>query len=578
MSESLWTSFRFGSSVRRGRHANGGVFALLATTLAAGLILAATLVPLESGGSTLVETPVPGDAWGMDLGRQNLPPAVEQARQVRALRAAAAGTAGMVSLLAVLTLAGLLRQRLRLRRGEDFVHWAVGARRRQLVARVAGEGWPWIAASGLGAGALLLTVGPLLTATFPGEARVPPPVGSLLILGTALAVVLVRGEARAGERAARPRQDPFRRLASSPGAVAAVGFAILTGVMLLDRYGPDAGTPPVPRETVVAQVRTGTDADGRTSIPAAAWLGGRTGVGVASAGTVRGTGHRARVWVDCGRCSEGGLPLPLRTVAAEVFAVAPDTFSHLGLALLGGRDFLAGDGRDAPPAAIVSRALAARHFEGGEAIGRGVRFGDGGWITVVGVVDDRPDNRDHTEYAVYLPLAVAAPPWVEVVGPGREVVQAALGAAPGGAGQPTSRTVAEVFAVHGWFGGVMDILGLACLGLVVLGVWLGARNEAQATVFQVALRKAVGARPRHLVREFAATAWKRLLASVGVGAWLSLFLSAGLNKAYGSVPAMDLSAWALAALPVAVALILGSLPPFLRALRTHPVEGLARAE
>jgi len=360
--------------------------------------------------------------------------------------------------------------------------------------------------------------------------------------------------------------------------VAAVGFAILTGVTLLDRYGPDAGLPPVPAGTVVAQLPVGDGTDGRTSIPEGTWMDGGAGVGVASAGTVRGAGPRARVWVDCGRCSEGGLPLPVRTVAAEVFAVAPDTFAHLGLALRAGRDFLDGEGRDAPPAAIVSRALAARHFERGDAVGRRVRFGDGDWITVVGIVDDRPDVRDHTEYAVYLPLAVARPRRMEMVGPSAEALRAALAAAPELAAAAIPRTTAEVFAVHGWFGGIMEALGLVCLGLVAFGVWLGARNEARATVFQVSLRKAMGARPRHLVREFAATAWTRLLVSLGAGAWLSLFLSSGLNKAYGSVPAMDLAVWGMAAVPVASALVLGSLPPFIRALRTHPVEGLARSE
>ncbi|HSG50113.1 MAG TPA: ABC transporter permease [Longimicrobiales bacterium] len=578
MFDPIAPAFVAATRARRQRRGSGAAFALLATALVVGVVLAAALVPVGRGGARLVETPVPGDAWAMDLGRDRVPPAEEQAQQVAALRAAATGTAGLLALLALLTLMGLWRQRLRLRRPEDYVHWAVGARRRQLVARLAGERWPWMLVTGIAASIALLAGPPLLAGTFPGEARIPPPVGSLLILGTALAVLLLRGEARAGEHAARPRRDPFRRLASSSGSVAAVGFAILTGVTLLDRYGPDAGLPPVPVGTVVAQLSVGEGADGRASEADRAWLIGGAGVGVAGAGTVRGTGQRARLWVDCGRCSEGGLPLPVRTVAAEVFAVAPDTFAHLGLSLRAGRDFLDSDGRDAPPAAIVSRALAARHFERGDAVGRRVRFGDGDWITVVGIVDDRPDLRDHTEYAVYLPLAAAGPRWVELVGPSEAAVRAALVDAPEIAAAAVPRAVAEVFAVHRWFGGIMDGLGIVCLGLVVFGVWLGARNEAQATVFQVSLRKAVGARPRHLVREFTATASKRLLVSFGAGAWLSLFLSSGLNKAYGSVPAMDLSAWAVAAVPVAVALVLGSLPPFVRALRTHPVEGLARAE
>lgn len=582
MVDPLRAPFLGGASHRRGRSGSGATFALLVTAAAGCAVLAVTLAPLQWGGAHLAEAPVPEGSWLLDWGRGVLPPSAEQAAQLRGLRAAAAGTAGLVALLALLSLLGLWLQRLRLRRHEDRVHWALGARRLQLVARVVGERWRW-GVAGVAASVFLAAGLPVaLTRSFPGEAIVPPPVGALLILGTALGVLLLRGESRAGEAAARPRVHPFRRLAASPGLVAAVGFAVLSGVSLLSRHGPLGGNAPTPEGTRVAAVDfAGIPAPDR-AVVVVAWLEALRprglALGVASAGAARGTGHRARVWVDCGRCSEGGLPLPVRTVQAEVHAVAPDTFADLGIEVVQGRDFDRRESRGPLSGAIVSSSLAARHFESGAAVGRRIRFGDGDWVTVVGIVSDRADAGDHTAYAVYLPVAQALPAALELLASSPDALEAGLATLPPGAAGSAPLPMDRVFAVHGWFTTVLRALGLLALVLVAFGVWLGARNEARATLFEVSVRRAVGARRRHLVAAFARRSVLHLALVLTGGTWISLFLSAGLDRAYGAIPPLDPRVLLWAGLPVAAAFLLGSLPPFLAALRTPPAVGLESGE
>ncbi|MDT8340284.1 MAG: ABC transporter permease [Longimicrobiales bacterium] len=546
------------------------VLALLVVSLSAFSVVALILAPLDDGPVRMVEPPVPAGAWQVGWGRDVLPPAVEQASQLRGLRAVAAGAAALGAVLTLMTLLGLWRQRLRLRRPEDEVHRALGARRAQRVSRVVGAGWRW-AFVALGASlAVIVGLPRALAGSFPGAAEFPPPVGALLILGTALAVPVVRREGRAGEPSSRPVADLVDLLVASPVAVAAVGLAILHGGALLSRHGPLGKNVVISPGTRVSTAMLPGDAP--------PWLtrirDARLPVGVASAGAARGTGHRSGVWVDCGRCSEGGLPLPVRTVSAELHAVAPDTFTHLGITLLRGRDFTEEEEAGPLSAAIVSRSLAARHFEGGEAVGRRVRFGQGPWVEVVGIVADRSDVRDPTEYAVYLPLAQARPTVVEVLASDPAAADAALALLPRGTAISPPAATSELFAVHAWFTDVLRLLGRLALILVVVGVWVGARSEAQAARFEVALRRALGARRRQLALEFAGRSVGRLVTILGVGAWLSLLLGTGLERAWGSIPLIDPQALTQAAAPIAAAFLLGSLPSFVSALRATPACGM----
>jgi len=66
-------------------------------------------------------------------------------------------------------------------------------------------------------------------------------------------------------------------------------------------------------------------------------------------------------------------------------------FETMGIPLLAGREFTAGDTASAPKVAIISEHIAREYIPGGprEALGRRVRMGDDGeWLTVVGVVAD----------------------------------------------------------------------------------------------------------------------------------------------------------------------------------------------
>lgn len=589
----LGPAFRAGAAEREHPSGVSGLMAaFVAVCVVCAIVTGAMMVDVEARGvafesrAQLVEEPVPAGSWAVPWGNTVAPPSAEQARQTRALRTVVAATAALLTVLCLMIAVGLWRQRLRLRRGDDRVHWAVGARRMQLVARLVGQGWPWAVLTAMAALTAAFGVPALIEGTFPGEARVPAGLVAALAVTAGVGIALLRWESEAGRRAARP--STRGRSPSSPTAVLVVGFAVLTGVGLLTRHAPGLRASTDRAAMVVAGVSLdGIAETGRGSL-LAEWLrpGGSTAMGpqsplpgVASAGITRRSGRTVDLWVHCGNCFEGGLPMPFKTVVAEVHSVASDTFPHLGLALREGRDFDEAIDRGEPDVVIVSRALAIRHFEGGEAVGRRLRVGDSGWLTVVGVVTDARDVRDHTEYAVYLPLTQAVPSEIEIfTGAGAsaepEPLRRWIAAAPAGVEVARLRTLDEIFAVHGWFARSMAALGVVAYLLVLVGVWLGSRNEARATAFELSLRRAVGATRAHIRMLFVRTSGRRLAIALGCGAWLSLFLGAGLNAAFGTIPHIDPGVWLRAGALVVAAYLAGAWPAFVRAGKTPPAVGL----
>ena len=153
-----------------------------------------------------------------------------------------------------------------------------------------------------------------------------------------------------------------------------------------------------------------------------------------SPGGLLGLGTVATVTTDCGECSEGGLPIRWRVKAATHQFVTADTFHMLGIRVVDGRGLTRDDAWGTPRVAVINRSLAAREFQFGEAIGRGIRVVDDGeeWSTVVGVVDDPPavglGAGTQPRYSVYLSVLQHPPESLDLMTPGnreREVQAAA---------------------------------------------------------------------------------------------------------------------------------------------------------
>jgi putative ABC transport system permease protein len=93
---------------------------------------------------------------------------------------------------------------------------------------------------------------------------------------------------------------------------------------------------------------------------------------------------------------EGGEKLPDEVNHVQTDAVSPGYFSTLGVPLVAGREFNAGDSTSAPKVAVINEALAKKYFGQRDPIGLHAGFG-GGKVTpdilIVGIVKN--DKQDH---------------------------------------------------------------------------------------------------------------------------------------------------------------------------------------
>jgi hypothetical protein len=93
---------------------------------------------------------------------------------------------------------------------------------------------------------------------------------------------------------------------------------------------------------------------------------------------------------------EGGEKIPDEVNHVQTDAVSPGYFSTLGIPLVAGREFNAGDSTSAPKVAVINEALAKKYFGQRDPIGLHAGFG-GGKITpdilIVGIVKN--DKQDH---------------------------------------------------------------------------------------------------------------------------------------------------------------------------------------
>jgi hypothetical protein len=140
------------------------------------------------------------------------------------------------------------------------------------------------------------------------------------------------------------------------------------------------------------------------------------------------------------------------------------------------------------------------------------------------------------------------------------------------------RTTSDIFAVHGWFGHLMESLGVLAYVLVLLGVWFGRWHEMRALEFDVSLRKAMGARRLQLLLRFVLVTLRNVAIFVTAGVWTSLFFAKSLETAYGGIPGVDPAVWLLVGGPIVAAYVLGSWAPYARAMRMSPIVGLLSGE
>ncbi len=529
-------------------------------------------------------------------------PAVLQADAVRLLFQALAGAAAGALAVGALGVVLLFAARASERVAELTLRRAVGATRRTLVVAALLEGGV-VAAGVLATGGLAgLVLARVAAGAWPGglvpavdalPSLVAAAVAAVAVLAGALLALIFAPHRRLTETAPRPVS------LAVPTVQLGLALVILTASTLLTRHATDPrsqGSPHALDGEIYSGGAAAADPAARSARYAALLESLRTGatydtVSLTGDGAAIGLGTLSVVTTDCGLCPAGGIFVPWHAVAAMHQVVSADSFQSLGIHLLAGRPITDADGWNAPRVAVVSRSLAHRHFQNGEAIGRRLLFGDDPrtWHTVVGIVEDpRPSGLGGAQvppFAVYASVLQHPAPAVELmVRPrvagrvGRPLAPevARLLDAPGGVVRVSEASLlAAQLAPVAWFGRFFAAEGWAMLAAALIATLVQMRLWVSSLAPELGLRRAVGAGAGQVM---ALVLRRAALVGVGgaaVGLVLGPAVWSGLGTIVRGLPAWDLGVIARFAGLLVASTLAGALLPAWRAVRAAPATLLA---
>lgn len=288
-----------------------------------------------------------------------------------------------------------------------------------------------------------------------------------------------------------------------------------------------------------------------------------------------------------GDCGQGGIKVPIHPVAVTHHLVSADTFRVLGLALVAGRGITDLDGWEADHVAVVNQSLAARHFQHGEAVGRRILVGGAAaaWYRVVGIVrDQRPTGFGgglEPPEAVYLSvlqhptrsvdLLVRAPVDSAAVAGVERAVRGSLGSGTQIRRVSAIRLAAAETAPLRWFGGMFLMEGSVLLASATLGTFVVMRLWVLSRLYELGLRRAVGARRRAIFGFVLARAAGVAIGGVAIGLRLGLVVWGALSGIVAGLPPWDLGAALRVAPPLVGATFVAAWLPAWQAARRAPV-------
>jgi macrolide transport system ATP-binding/permease protein len=288
-----------------------------------------------------------------------------------------------------------------------------------------------------------------------------------------------------------------------------------------------------------------------------------------------------------------GHPLPAGQQPPVLFdnMVSPGYFTTMRILFVAGRDFTVADSKDAPPVAIVNRAMAEKFWPKEDPIGK--RFEEKGvdekLLTIVGVVENAKykDITEPPQPFFYRPLEqsymafrtiqvrTSVPP-TSLAGPIEALIREIGPSVPISRVQTMSEELnnANGFFLYRFGAEITGTLGLLGLILAVVGVYSVVSYAAAQRTHEMGIRMALGAERKDILRLVLGQG----LAVVGTGIMLGLVLGFVVTRAFkdmlvGVGAADPLTYSIVAAILFSVALLACWIPAF-RATRINPLTAL----
>jgi putative ABC transport system permease protein len=277
--------------------------------------------------------------------------------------------------------------------------------------------------------------------------------------------------------------------------------------------------------------------------------------------------------------------------------VTPGWFDAMGVQVVRGRGITTADHTDAPGAVVLSEAAARRHWPDGDALGQRFRLGGGagpGWVTVVGIARDvrQADLTGEPPAIMYLPhaqfnfwndgpaissmtlvLHTAAAP-MTVLPALRDLVRSMDPHVPLGAARSMEQVVGTALAEPRFASSILAGFALLALALAMIGIYGLVGYTVARRTREIAVRMALGAQPRGVVRQFVIQGMTPVAAGVVIGAAAAFAFTRTLQHMLYDVAPNDPGVMATAVLLLAAAAFIACLLPARRAATVAPLAAL----
>jgi predicted permease len=272
------------------------------------------------------------------------------------------------------------------------------------------------------------------------------------------------------------------------------------------------------------------------------------------------------------------------------YSISPDYLQTMGIPLISGRPIDERDSATAAPVAIVSAALARRHFGDRTPIGEQIRIGSGTvWHTIVGVAGDvrqsspAPSRREAIYVADMQSPFAARAMWVVVRAASdparlepdiRRAIQAIDRNRPILKVATMPQRVAASAGLQRFALSAFQTFAAIALLLAVIGIYGVLAGDVSDRVREIALRSAIGASRARIMALVLRQAAAVGIVGVASGAAVAGTMSRGLTALLFEVSPLDVLTYVALAGVLLLVTGVGALLPAWRAARIAPSTAL----
>jgi predicted permease len=277
---------------------------------------------------------------------------------------------------------------------------------------------------------------------------------------------------------------------------------------------------------------------------------------------------------------------------AEVQSVTAGYFDAMGIRVLEGRGITAADRAESAPVAVVSASLAREHWPGRSPLGESLKWAneletEGGWRTIVGVVEDITHvgldrGASPTAYVSFAQspdrrMTVAVRTGGDpgsLTGPIRSVVAALDEALPLRDFLPMTDVVEARLSTQLTASAFLGLTAAAGLILALAGVYGVLACRVSDRIREIGLRMALGETRSSLVRSVVAQGLQIAVEALALGLLAAFFLGRALSSLFFGVAPFEPSIVLASIVLVVLVATLASYVPARRAASIDPVAAL----